>query len=70
MAREKSGAYDTPDGRRITAALSGAINGKSLAILIKLIGDPKAHLQLVFCFGEGRSMDKYYIAVEPILATD
>jgi hypothetical protein len=70
MAREKSRAYDTPDGRRISASLSRAINGKSLAILIKLSGDPKARLQLVFRLGEGRSMDKYYIAVKPIFATD
>ena len=39
MAQKKNRANDTPDSRRVTAALAGSIDWKRLTIFVELVGD-------------------------------
>ena len=64
VTREKNGANDTPDGRRIAAALARAVDRERFTVFIELIGDSELGFQLVFRFLEGGGVKEHHITVE------
>jgi hypothetical protein len=62
-------ADDAPNGGRIAASLSGAIDGKDLAVFIKFVRNSKEGFEFVFALLKGGCHDKGDILVNPKLPT-
>jgi hypothetical protein len=68
MTIKQDTADDTPDGRRVAASLSCAVNGKEFAVFVKFVRDTRRVLS-VFAFLQGGGHDKGNVLVDPKLPT-
>jgi hypothetical protein len=69
MTIKQDTADDTPNGRRVAASLSCAVNGKDFAVFVKFVRDTKEGFEFVFAFLQGGGHDKGNVLVDPKLPT-
>jgi hypothetical protein len=66
---KQDAADDTPNGGRISTALSCAIYGKNFAVFVIFVGNAEESFEFVFAFLQGGGHDKGNVLMNPKLLT-